>query len=383
MNPGKSQDKSRSWTDTGRQVALQLRPRIPDIVRSATQTIRTHESSFAMVPFADMLNYVHTAMDLALSAIGESRGLTPEDLRSFSGWGREAVRIQMPLANLISGFWIGAKVLNASILEEADRMHIDPEARLEILKFVWDGFVFVFSMIVEGYRHAELENRPYDQEYIARFVYLLLSDALPSKDISSFMAEFNLDLNEQYYPFIARPIANQLSLDDLRKRIMSMDHDGTGIQSDTIPTAADSPGMPSLICTAGSSMSGLLLRYPPEGANRLFADISVVAIGPPSVMESVHNGYRIANRILTTCMASNMSGIHSLDDTGIQVAVLSENELSEYFKSRYVDPVSNPGSYATDILETVRSFIHNAGRMDPTARVLRICTVIIPNRLTP
>ena len=103
----------------------------------------------------------------------------------------------------------------------------------------------------------------------------------------------------------------------------------------------------------------------------------VIAVGPTAVLGALNASFVLATRALETATALGLTGVVGIDDLSLRPAILSEDHLGERLVRRYLEPLRELGEYGVTLEHTLREYLANGMRVEPTAKAL----IVHPNTL--
>lgn len=284
------------------------------------------------------------AIPIAVRAVlVDKRGPSSADRRAWRQLMRARIDAGDPADQLLRGVQVTLQEAWAIIADIARAASIDPTALVEAsgLMMTWANFAMEETSV--AYREHESDQARADERHRSALLHDILTGS-PGKAVAS-AREVGLRRASQYVVVRARP----RTLKSAHQLEQAVRRDGgvTGaVAGDVIGI---SPTAPSLDAFDGT-----------------------IGLGRAGPLEEASSSFALAGRALDAATAFGRTGIFSVDDLGIDVALASDRDVGELVAKRYVTPLARLGQRGDAVLQSVGAYLANGMRNDETARALHV-----------
>ncbi len=210
-----------------------------------------------------------------------------------------------------------------------------------------------------GYFAVELANRARTRSQHNTFVWNVLAGTARNSDGFFRSGAYGLDTAALHRAFRAHPATTQ----ELVALEAYFDLNREGGMGYGLSTVID------------GDLCGLVAELPNE--------VPPILIGvslPVPIME-MPNAFRRATRAYYVARRAGLGGVQSLEDLGILVSVVADEDVAQVLDKTYVQPLRIMGGQGETLLETVRCYVDNDCQLDKTARELGIHVNTVRYRL--
>lgn len=255
----------------------------------------------------------------------------------------------IPIDSRLLGLQIAAKEILSAARDAAERLGIGSDDLVRFAQRIATWQTLATEFAVKRNRAAELRSARLDEQRKAAFLHDVLFGATTS-ELTHEAPAFGLSVQKLYRAIRARP-ENDAQFHELEAAVAQS------------ATARQESALWGVVET---DFVGIV-----ESRPAVALDIAV-GEGPPALLGSMSRSFQLASRALDVAIAFGFSGTFLLEELGPRGAILSEHELSQAFRERFVDPVSALGDFGSSLLETLRTYFRNGMRVDATAKELFI-----------
>lgn len=317
----------------------QLAERVVDRLRSE---VRVYET----IAPADLLPGVSANIGRVLAAVQGADSLEEEDLGAFAEIGRLRATQGVPIEDVLYALRLGVEETIDELTRVGRATEVPDATLLELVVDTHRVSDRAMLAIAQGHREEEIARAGSERDRRTDLVRQLLYGTLSQSAIRVQAEVCGLDTERPYHAIRARPSA-ELPAVDLERRL--------GI--------ARGAGRPSgLGALIDGDLAGFIDRLPPR-------DIDAhVGVGPAVPLSHLEESFRLATRALGTAVAFGLRGVHDLQGLGARAAILTDREVGDELKRRYIHPLTAAGDTSAALAETVESYIENGMRIEATAR---------------
>jgi hypothetical protein len=151
------------------------------------------------------------------------------------------------------------------------------------------------------------------------------------------------------------------------------------------PASADSleqalaPGVDragGMLATIAGDVYGIVAARP-----RVKREMAYVALGPPGDARALPSSFMTATRVLEAAQALEATGIATMEDLRLRVTVVEAKGVGREVVRRCLDPLAGMGSFGRGLRATLRAYLENGARVDPTAEALGVHPNTVRHRL--
>jgi hypothetical protein len=317
------------------------------LAERVVERLRSEVPVYGKIAPADLLPGVNANIGRVLAAVEGTLSLAEEDLGAFADIGRLRATQGIPIEDLLYGLRLGVEETIDELTRVGRASEVPDATLLELVvdtHRISDG---AMRAIAQGHREEEIARAGSERDRRTDLVRQLLYGALGQSAIRVQAEVYGLDTERSYHAIRARP-SPELPAIDLERRL-------------GIARGAGRPaGLGALL---DGDLAGFIDRMPPR-------DIEAhVGIGPAVPLSHLDESFRLATRALETAIAFGLRGLHDLQGLGVRAAILTDREVGDELKRRYIDPLA-AGDTSMALAETVERYIENGKRIEATARQL-------------
>lgn len=303
---------------------------------------------------------VHATVDggvrLALTALAQGRGPSPDELAAVRDYGDIRARQGVRLEVLLRGLTVAVREALEAIRQLAEEGSLGVDLALGLAGAVWDWTDAVTVELVSAHRGAELTLVRQAHEQRVAFVGGLVSGSLSPNRLAEGAAAFRLDPDERYCIVCARPTPEH-PIDELERML--------------IPSRW-SPGLSSVI----DDQLVAILPAAPSSVLPVAA-----GLGPPAPLSALSRSFASASRALNTAIAFGLAGLHDLERLSLRAAIAADRDVGELLTDRYVAPMLELGPFGAEVLRSLRAYLAHDQSVEATAAALYVHPNTLRHRL--
>ncbi len=310
-------------------------------------------SDEVLIRLQSLAGYEHASIDDLRPANRAVIGLVidavfggPQSPRPEIEWmdsaGEERMRQGVPLEALMQGIEIAHRVVWKTAVKTAAAYNVPADILLERADVMLEWTNSIMSGAAIGYRRAE---------EVARRAQRRRRDALLHGALLGTME-----------PDVVRYRLGVLGLFDVDQfvavRVRTSDADSHRVEHALLTQGA-------LVSSIGGDLAAVC------GERPLLEGV-VAGVGSPTGPSGLPASFESATISLEAAAAFGMIGVFSADDLGLRLAVFAEDHIGKPLVDRLLGPLDNEQDYADPLEETVRVFLDEGLRVDPTAARLYV-----------
>ncbi len=271
------------------------------------------------------------------------------------GWmesaGEERMRQGIPLDAIMQGIEIAHRVVWQTAVRKAPLHDVSADALLERAGVMIEWSNAIMSRAAIGYRRAEEVARRAQRRRREALVHGALLGTLE--------------------PEIVRYRLGVLGLFDadhlVALRVRTSEAESHGIER-----ALQNQG--ALVSSIGGDLAAVCRDRP-------VLDDAVAGVGPSAGASGLPASFESATSALEAAAAFGMVGVFSAEDLDVRLAVFADDQLGKRLADRLLGPMDEEKDYADQLEETVRVFLDEGLRVDPTATRLYVHANTVRYRL--
>lgn len=264
------------------------------------------------------------------------------DIEWMESAGEERMRQGIPLDAIMQGIEIAHRVVWQTAVRKAPGCDVSADVLLERAGVMIEWTNAIMSRAAIGYRRAE---------EVARRAQRRRREALVHGALLGTMA-----------PDIVRYRLGVLGLSNVDQFV--------ALRVRT--SEADSHGVERTLLTQGALVSSIGGDLAAVCRDRPVLDGVVAGLGSPADPSELPASFESATAALEAAAAFDMVGVFSADDLGVRLAVFAEDRLGRQLADRLLGPLDEEKDYADQLEETIRVFLDEGLRVDPTATRLYV-----------
>lgn len=237
-----------------------------------------------------------------------------------------------------------------------EELNADPGVLSPVGSLLFEWSATIATQIMSVYRRAEFEAARDDERRRSRLLHRVLSGELVASVKDDELLLYGIAPSRKYVAFRGRSkTANDTLEAGLLEHVAA--HGG-------------------LVGLVGGDVAGIAPQ-PPSAP-----DVDgIVGIGPPRQLTHIAESFRLATSVLETGEVLGMGGVVSLDELGVDLAIHSEGDVSDYLETKYVQPLRALGAFGDVLLESLHAFVENRLNVERTARALFVHPNTLRHRL--
>ncbi|QRY61598.1 helix-turn-helix domain-containing protein [Gordonia sp. PDNC005] len=322
-----------------------------DLVRAVAATVTTRLVSYGASPSSEV--WIGMNRILERSILGDSFGVPTEaDRDAAYGTGVQGAAAGIATEDLTAAVLLGARVVEASVMERAAQAGVDAETRLEAMvrARAWAEQIAVWA--AEGLGKAA--RRAADADQAAAELLTALRERRDPGLIRALGDRAGVDLSARWFAVVARSAGGGFVVDAATLRFS---HSGAGVwvgEQDVLVGLVNSRPRPVGALVIGSSRPGTL------------SDLA-------DALSDAERACRVAVKL-------SGPGVHSLDDLGLLVPMFEDPLLGERLRRRWLDPLRADDRH--DLVDTVRQWQGSGWSIDGAGRRLSVHPNTVRNRLS-
>ena len=308
--------------------------------------LRSEVPVYETIAPADLAPGVSANIRRVLAAVQGALSLEEEDLGAFADIGSLRATQGVPIEDLLYALQLGVEETIDELTRVGRASEVPDATLLELVVDIHRVSDRAMLAIALGHREEEIARAGSERDRRTDLVRQLLYGTLSQSAIRVQAELCGLDTERTYHAIRARP-STKLSAVDLERRL--------GI--------ARGAGRPSGL---GALIDGDLAGFidcPPQ--RNIDAH---VGIGPAVPLSQLEGSFRLATRALGTAVAFGLDGVYDLQGLGARAAILTDREVGEELKRRFIDPLTAGGDTSMALAETVERYIGNGMRIEATAK---------------
>lgn len=317
--------------------------------------------SYANIDEQELRQSLIDCMGASLRGVMERRLPSPDDDDSLlREVGESRARAGVSVAEMLQTGVAFQTVLCELATELAPESPYRDSLLLELFGLVqsWSSWAMLAS--AAGHRDAELEMQSRAQAQQDEFVRRVLTGALAASELGLGVEAYGLDRSQRYRAFRAR-VPPGTDVRELERYLR------------IAPSAGRRAGMMAMI---DGDLCGFLTTLPESPAP------VAIGVSPAVPLHELAAVFRLATRALETALAAGHRRIVSLEDLGLEAAVVADHDVGELLHARYVAPLLDQGLSGGVILATVERYLSNSARLEQTAKELFVHPNTIRYRLS-
>lgn len=242
----------------------------------------------------------------------------------------------IPPEVLAAGYQMGSRAMLALLDEVGLEVGLPADLLLAVHDSTWEFSNEAASVFARVQHDLALERAHFDAERRSTFAAGVLSGTFPAEQINRDAHLFGLDPRARHVPLAVRASPAPSPSDAVRRLIAS---------------ALRMPADRLLSAEIGTTL-GFIAPVAPEHLTG-----HLVAVGPATALEQLHDGFQEAVLALTTAEQFHQSGLVHLADLGPRPLILSGKRIAAGLAARHLHALDTPARATTDIEETTRVYL--------------------------
>ncbi len=311
---------------------------ISDEVLGRLQALPGYESA----SLDDLRSANRAVIGIAIDAVfGDARSPSPE-IEWMESAGEDRMRQGIPLDAIMQGIEIAHRVVWQTAVQRAPTYHVSDDVLLERAQVMLEWISAIMSRAAVGYRRAEEVARRAQRRRRESLVHGALLGTME--------------------PEIVRYRMGVLGLFDA-DQVVALRVRTSEVNSQAVEHALLTRG--ALVSSIGGDLAALCRDRP-------VLDDVVAGAGSPTDVTGLPASFESATIALEAAAAFGMVGVFSADDLGLRLAVFAEDRIGKRLVDRLLGPLDDEKEYADQLEETVRVFLDEGLRIEPTAARLYV-----------
>jgi hypothetical protein len=269
---------------------------------------------------------------------------TTGGLAELSAIGESRARQAIPVDDMLRAWRIGMQVVVARAREIGGQLSISDGSLLDFVESMFASSDVAMVVVAGAHRQAELALARRDQERRAVFVRGLLLGTLPPAEVGPQAIVHNIDPTREFVTIRAHA---------------GPDVDQRAFQRALGFSLAGSRG--EGICTLiEGDLAGFLPVAPTAAVG------GVVGIGPARQLERLAESFRLATRALITAQGFGLDGIHDVSTLGLRAAIVTDADVGDALRTRYVEPLTSEAS-GQELISSLRAYFESGMHFERAA----------------
>ena len=342
-------------------ITAELERNYDRLVEQITATIRDESPSHRKIPYAGVRDAVSLHVRQGLEACRGNAAASPADLEEAEVIGREAAHFGLPIEALLQGMRIGVRIFWHACVEAAAARDVDPRTLIAAAGLIWNWADAVALAFERGHREAAVEEAVHLERERSAFLVGVLQGSLTDQELRAGAETYGLSPEAEYVPIRARAFG----------AVRPAAHCERAIRR-----ALGSAGEELLVCPLEDGLLGVLSRRPPVDD----PDV-VIGLGRPAPLERIATSYGEATRALEVGARFGLRGALDLADLSLRAPVATETALGKQLVDRYLGPFRDGSHAGRELERTLRAYLAEGLRREPTATTLHVHVNTLRNRL--
>ena len=341
-------------------VAAELERVSEDLIDRITAALRAEIPSFAPIAYSGLREVVAVHVRRGLEASRGNAAPSAADLEEATVVGREAARFGIPPEETLQAMRVGVRIFWLECVELAAERELDPATLIAAAEVIWAWGDAVGLAVVRGHRESGLEEAVYVERQRCAFVLAVLQDSIAGADVRTGADLYSLPLDREYVPFRARAFGAARPAPHCERALRH----------------AVGPAEGVVLCPLDEDLAGIVPARPEIDDPQV-----LVGVGRAAPLAEIVSAYADAVRALEVGVRFGLRGVVSLDDLSLRGPVTTETGLGERLVERYLAPLRDGSHAGAELERTLREYLEQDFRAEPTARSLHIHLNTLRNRL--
>lgn len=258
------------------------------------------------------------------------------DAAQLTAVGEAQARRGVPVDEMLRAWRIGTDTVLGYARKLVDRFEFNETELLEHVQaaLAWSDFAMMTT--AEAHRETErmLAYAADDGELRRAFVSGTLHGTLLTTELRSRAALYGLDPAAEYFAIRAR-LGEAAALNAFEN---------------ALGCHARARNRCGLTVVVDGIVVGFVRKRPPKNID------GAVGYGPAAPLDRLPESYRLAARALMTVEACGLGGAHDIPSLGLRGAVVTDTDIGEVLRARYLEPLRGSGS-TRELVSTMRTYL--------------------------
>jgi hypothetical protein len=319
-----------------------------EIIDEIVENVPNYASVSRVSLSQSLLRHIETAAH-ALT-IGEA----PDGVQDVSVAAARA-RAGIPIEHVLLAIRTAFQVLREFVIRAAADAGIESWIQLEAVRILWEVNDLVSREFAVAHREADLDMARMAETHRVEFVRQLLREGVSSADMGMLATSFGLVSTARYRAFRARPADGQ-DAGAVLQEILTW---GTAHRLGPFGAVVEGDAAGVLACD----------DLPDNGPT--------VGIGPAVELNRVPESFRLAGQAIDVGLGFERTGLQTLEDLSLHVAVASEHVVGDSLVERFLAPLLEQGDFGHELVASLDTFLAKGMNTAKAAEVL----VVHPNTM--
>lgn len=341
------------------KLLAELAPRIGEVIERAIERTKRGEvaEDYAEISSDELRQGINRDLGRAVAAFAENRPLNDVERAALGQIGDRRALQGVPLDAMLQVYRYTIDEIFNELWVAGEAGTMAPGDVMLLTRDLWRYADPVIDAAVQGYRRREVLQAVADTQGRTALVHALLLSPGGAASADPVLAA-QLNPNADYVAFRARS-----SSGDVRALLLELQTPGA------LPAGAVAPHEGDVI--------GFAVRRPTLGP----LDGVTIGVGPAGPVSALPHSLVVATRVVETAASYRQTGIHTLEQVGLQAIARSEDLLGDHLVRRHIERCEPRTPAGAELLQTIAAYLEHELSIDATATALFVHPNTVRNRL--